>query len=278
MAYVNKIKPATYKSDGTTKQFTFHFPYQKQEDVLVEFWDEGASKWIKQSRQAGFGYRFIGNNTIEFGEAPPKTTAAAGDIRISRHTNRFVKRGSIENTRNECGATIINENCVEPEEEPSIAPYLPCTECSDDDPTYGTLIQPMAQLVPGMKLFFKHPCKQEMRSTRPQFFSGTGRYSWDTGEGRVYVWREHPTTYARTLITTVDYFNEYQFGKYDYSSDRIEGGKWTAEDAWAVDPRTYIGPGGDKAGNVYEPKVGAEYELTDEDLSLIHISEPTRPY
>ena len=272
MAYVNKIKPATYKSDGTTKQFTFHFPHQKQEDVLVEFWDEGASRWIKQSRQAGFGYRFIGNNTIEFGEAPPKTTAAAGDIRISRHTNRFVKRGLIENTRNECGATVINENCTDPEDEPVVPPVLPCTECGDDDPTYGELIQPMGQLVPGMKLFFEHPCKQEMRYSEGNY-DNPGRRYWDTGEGRVYVWREHPTTYARTLITTIDYFNNYHFGgsslwgdTMDTSRNRIKDGRWTAEDAWAVDPRTYIGPGGDEAYNVWEPKVGAEYEITEEDI------------
>ena len=103
MGLVSPVRPVQYKGDGTTKRFSFPFPYADKKDVVVELYStSGTDKWITQSE--GGSYRFVNDNTIEFKVAPKYT------IKISRQTyarklfaNRFTE------SRPECA--VVNVDC-----------------------------------------------------------------------------------------------------------------------------------------------------------------------
>ena len=110
MGLVSPVRPVQYKGDGTTKRFSFPFPYDDKNDVVVELCTYGTNNWIKQSE--GGSYRFINDNTIEFKFAPKNV--GGGDsqnaIKISRRTySRRLIANTFAESRPEC--TVINVDC-----------------------------------------------------------------------------------------------------------------------------------------------------------------------
>ena len=110
MGLVSPVRPVEYKGDGTTKRFSFPFPYDDKNDVVVELCTYGTNNWIKQSE--GGSYRFINDNTIEFKFAPKNV--GGGDsqnaIKISRRTySRKLIANKFAESRPECA--VVNVDC-----------------------------------------------------------------------------------------------------------------------------------------------------------------------
>jgi len=107
MGLVSPVRPVEYKGDGTTKRFSFPFPYDNKNDVVVELCTYGTNNWIVQSE--GGSYRFVNDNTIEFKFAPKNV--GGGDeqnaIKISRKTYaRTVIANKFAESRPECAVVI----------------------------------------------------------------------------------------------------------------------------------------------------------------------------
>ena len=110
MGLVSPVRPVEYKGDGTTKRFSFPFPYDDKNDVVVELCTYGTDNWIVQSE--GGSYRFINDNTIEFKFAPKNV--GGGDsqnaIKISRRTYaRRLIANKFAESRPECA--VVNVDC-----------------------------------------------------------------------------------------------------------------------------------------------------------------------
>tara|TARA_Y100001973_G_scaffold103468_1_gene170787 strand:+ start:7 stop:1557 length:1551 start_codon:yes stop_codon:yes gene_type:complete len=109
MGLVSPVRPVEYKGDGTTKRFSFPFPYDDKNDVVVELCVRGTT-WIEQSE--GGSYRFINDNTIEFNFAPKNTGGpdSQNAIKISRKTySRRVIANTFAESRPECA--VVNVDC-----------------------------------------------------------------------------------------------------------------------------------------------------------------------
>tara|TARA_R100001594_G_scaffold15364_2_gene32230 strand:+ start:652 stop:2214 length:1563 start_codon:yes stop_codon:yes gene_type:complete len=107
MGLVSPVRPVEYKGDGTTKRFSFPFPYDNKNDIVVELCTNGTNNWIVQSE--GGSYRFVNDNTIEFKFAPKNV--GGGDeqnaIKISRKTYaRRVIANIFAESRPECAVVI----------------------------------------------------------------------------------------------------------------------------------------------------------------------------
>lgn len=107
MGLVSPVRPVEYKGDGTTKRFSFPFPYDNKNDIVVELNTYGTNNWIVQSE--GGSYRFVNDNTIEFKFAPKNI--GGGDeqnaIKISRQTKaRRIIANRFAESRPECAVVI----------------------------------------------------------------------------------------------------------------------------------------------------------------------------
>ena len=111
MGLVSPVRPVEYKGDGTTKRFSFPFPYADKKDVVVELCTYGTNNWITQSE--GGSYRFINDNTIEFKFAPKNFGSHDPDqnaIKISRKTYaRRLLANRFQESRPECA--VVNTEC-----------------------------------------------------------------------------------------------------------------------------------------------------------------------
>jgi len=109
MGLVSPVHPVEYKGNGTTKRFSFPFPYDDKKDVVVELYSYGA--WIKQNE--GGSYRFINDNTIEFKVAPKQPTGMFSEnnaVKISRQTYaRKLIANRFGESRPECA--VVNVDC-----------------------------------------------------------------------------------------------------------------------------------------------------------------------
>tara|TARA_Y100001938_G_scaffold20849_1_gene26544 strand:- start:1461 stop:3131 length:1671 start_codon:yes stop_codon:yes gene_type:complete len=108
MGLVSPVRPVEYKGDGTTKRFSFPFPYDDKNDVVVELCTSGTNNWIKQSE--GGSYRFINDNTIEFNFAPKHEDDSQNAIKISRQTYaRRIFANRFQESRPECA--VVDTDC-----------------------------------------------------------------------------------------------------------------------------------------------------------------------
>ncbi len=108
MGLVSPVRPVEYKGDGTTKRFSFPFPYDDKNDVVVELCTSGINNWIKQSE--GGSYRFINDNTIEFNFAPKHEDDSQNAIKISRQTYaRRIFANRFQESRPECA--VVDTDC-----------------------------------------------------------------------------------------------------------------------------------------------------------------------
>ena len=108
MGLVSPVRPVEYKGDGTTKRFSFPFPYDDKNDVVVELCTSGTDNWIKQSE--GGSYRFINDNTIEFSFAPKHEDDSQNAIKISRQTYaRRIFANRFQESRPECA--VVDTDC-----------------------------------------------------------------------------------------------------------------------------------------------------------------------
>ena len=109
MGLVSPVSPVEYKGDGTTKRFSFPFPYDDKKDIVVQLHSHGA--WETQFE--GGSYRFINDNTIEFKFAPKQPTGVYSEwnaVKISRRTYaRKAIANKFKESRPECA--VVDNDC-----------------------------------------------------------------------------------------------------------------------------------------------------------------------